>query len=841
MRVNTAHDRGRTKTVASVHGMQCILRCRRKKPRCRLARLLAVMLNLNLIAMLLSYIKLAWRTLSKNKVYSLIIVSGLALAYCACLLIFLYVRQEISYDKQSPDASRIHRVVKDFVNDDGTFLPDATTPPAIAPAIQQEISSVESVIRLFPSWGSKALIRVGDQSYYEPQLYRADSNFFSFFNLHLLQGDEATALTQPNQVVLTQSTAHKYFGDEPALGKNITIGEGESSLMTVSGIIADLPPNLHFHFDLLIAIREGIDEAWGWYNFYTYIKLKPGTTIADVEPQVIALFKSHRPSDTWTRYYTQPLTDIHLNSKLKWELEPNGDQTFVNIFVAVAILILLIASVNYINLSIVQSLSRSKEVGIRKVSGAAGSKLINQFLLESTLVSLVSFAVAFILVETLVPFVNQRFSLFLPQLSQLPLPTLAIIVGIGALVGLAAGLYPSVYLSAFKPAEVLKGVFSPGRGNLWVRKALVVLQFSISIALISGALIVFGQVTFLHTRALGFDKDHVVIVENLEGIQNIESVRVAFGNVPQVENVGTSNGVLGGQNWTNTLAAKGQTSGPLVNFTVVDHDYIKVMGLEIVAGRNFDPALDPFARTTRRVILNETAVRDLGITGDPIGALVTDNPNDDTVQYQEVIGVIKDFHFASLRNEIKPYAFFIGQNWVTNVAVKINAANPSQALAGLEDAWQKLAPGKPFEYYFLDDSLVKLYSAEEDFKLVFSALTLMAIYIACSGLFAIASYFIRRRTKEIGIRKVLGASVRQIAWLVSAEFIVIILLANVIAWPLAWYFMDGWLDGFAYRIDLGGSYFPAATAIALIVATATITFQSVKAAVANPVRSLRND
>lgn len=793
--------------------------------------------------MIQNYLKLAWRNLAKQKIYSAIIISGLALAYAACLIIFLFVQEERSYDLQSPDHPRIYRVVKDFVNDDGSSLPDATTPPALTPALRQDISQLESIVRVFPDWGTKFLVRYGEKSFYEPHLYRADTNLFSFFNLPFVAGDPRTALREPNSIVITATTARKYFGSENALGKQLQISDEPGNLWRVTGVLADLPASMHFHFDLVVPFwaNRNIDTNWGFYNFYTYIKLKAGSDIAQVEPQVIATYKKNRPQGS-ARYYTQALTDIHLTSKLKWELEANGNEVFITIFITVGFFILLVAAVNYTNLSIVQSLNRSKEVGIRKVSGANGTKLVHQFLMESFLFSFIASIFALAMVEVTIPVINQQFNSHLQSVYALPLSTqLAFLASVFA-VGLISGLYPSLYLSAFKPVSVLKGVFQPSNRNLWVRKSLVVLQFAISIALIAGAILVFMQVDFLRNKELGFNKDQVIVIQNVNDVKERVSMMERFRVLPGVAGVGASNGVLGGQNWTTGLTAKGSENGSLVNITSIDYDYLEVMGIAIVAGRNFARGTDiATGQGYGKVILNERAVRDLGISGDPIGTLITEDPTADSVIYSEVVGVTRDFHFASLKNEIKPYSFLLNEDWASNFVVRVESGNMEKALDGLRAAWSEFTPGRPFEYFFLDEQFSHLYQAEENFKLIFTVFTALAIYIACTGLFAIASYFIRRRTKEIGIRKVLGASVAQITWLVSVEFIVIVAVSNLVAWPLAWGFMDRWLDGFAYRIDVTFSSFVIAGTVALLIAMVTVGFQSIRAAVANPVNSLRNE
>jgi putative ABC transport system permease protein len=793
--------------------------------------------------MIKSNLKLAWRTLVKNKLFSVIIISGLTLGYTACIVIYLHVRNERSYDTHNRDYNRVYRVVKDFVTDDNTFLPDATTPSALAWAIKQEIPEVEEATKLMPNWGAKFLVRYGDNVFYEEGRYRADSSILKIFTYQFLEGNSATALSKPQSVVISRSMEKKYFGEEQALGKTIEIGEGDNKAHAVTGVIEDIPEQSHFHFDFIISLPSNaaqLNTNWANYFWYTYIKLKPGTSIEQVEPKIVNLYKKHDPNGK-NRYYTQALSEIHLQSKLKWELEPNGDITFVKIFVMVGIFILFIASINYINLSISLSLNRSKEVGIRKVSGAHSGKLVYQFLTESVLTNGLSTLIALALVEALLPVFNQEFGTSIPSLTRQPLEVTGVIIGTALVVGVFSGLYPALYLSGFKPVQVLKGVFQPGNQNLWLRKGLVVLQFTIAIALVAGTILVIEQVNYIRNKELGFEKEKVLIVDNVDDLadNNVQNLREALSQVPQVENVGGSNGILGGQNSATGAVAKGSTERALINFSMVDHDYLSVMNLQFKYGRNFSREFP--SDTLDRVVLNEAALRELGIKGDPIGTLITDDPNAERVRYYTIIGVVKDFHFANLRNEIKPYMFLLNERGVNNFAVKISSSDFSGTLDALKKVWNSIEPNRPFQYFFLDETFDKLYKGDENFKTVISALTIVAIYIACSGLFAIAAFFIKRRTKEIGIRKVMGASVAQITWLVSAEFLFIVLLANFIAWPLAWYGMDSWLNGFAYRIPIGAGSFLIAAGLAALMAAITISFQSIKSAFANPVDSLRNE
>ncbi len=793
--------------------------------------------------MIRNYIKIAWRNVWKNKLHTFINVMGLTIAFSCCLLIVLYVRGELSFDKFNRDHDRTYRVVKDFVNDDGSALPDATTPPALIPAIIREIPEVEQGVRLFPSWGDKFLVKRNELMFYEERVYRADTNVFDVFTFDFIAGKSVSPLRDVAAVVITESMARKYFGKEwesnrnSLLGQSIEIGEGKEKLKEITAVIRDIPYNAHFHFDFLLPMYQGNDEWWGRYNWYSYVKIRKDASISDVEKKVIQLFKKHNP-ESKIRYYVQAIDDIHLTSKLKWELEPNGDRKFVQIFMLIGIFVMLIAAVNYINLSILQSFSRAKEVGIRKVAGAHRSGLIRQFITESITLCLIAYFLAFGLVDVLLPFVNTLVGKHLHLLVPDHYFTLAVFFAGIVVIGIISGFYPALFISRLKPVNILKGA-DTGSENVWLRKGLILLQFVVSVALIAGTVIVIQQVNYLRLKDLGFEKDQVLVIPNIQSIVNKQTVKNELAKVPHVIKAGSSNGILGGQNWTTGINLKGSSQSLLVNFTGVDHEYLDVMKLKIKEGRNF--SRDFPSDTVDAVIINETAVRDLGISGDPLAALLTDNENASKPHYWKVIGVVKDFHFVNLRSEIKPYMFILSLRNLSNYVLKIEPADVSATLEGIRTAWSTIEPGRPFEYFFLDDRFAAIYQEEENFKTVFSALTLIAIYIACAGLFAVASYAIQRRTKEIGIRKVLGASVRQVTWMLTREFVVIVILANLVALPAAYLFMKDWLNDFAYRINPSAVSFVSAGVVALVLASLIVVWKSARAASSNPAHVLRNE
>jgi putative ABC transport system permease protein len=802
--------------------------------------------------MIQNYFKIAIRNLWKNKKFSFINIFGLATGMACSLLIFLFVTNENSYDRFHKDAGNIYRVVKDFVNDDKTRLPDATTPPALAPAMQKELPEVEHVTRVFPNWGSNFLIKYGDKKITEEKLYRVDSSFFDVFSFPFVRGNAKKAFEQVNSILITETAAKRYFGNENPMGKTLTI-DNLGDLM-VTGLLKDVPDNSHFHFDFLISNRKfsgNIDENWGFYNFYTYAKLKPNTNIAHLTSKIEAIYK--RANDDGTNiFYTQPLTAIHLTSNLKWELEPNGDKLYVYVFTMIAIFIILIAGINYVNLATAKASVRAKEIGIRKVSGAVRSSLVNQFLIESVITCLVASLLAIMIAQLLLPVVN---ALTLKELTLIGNPAVLLYVLLGVLlIGIVAGFFPAIYLSSFKPIIVLKGLKLNEKGTLSLRKAFVIIQFTISIVLIIGALIFSQQMHFIQSAKLGLDKDQVILVKNAGNLSVAD--RNSFQNIvtqiPGVKKISTSDGVVGGQNWTNGMNLKGSKNSQLVNFLTVGNDFLDVLRIELKEGRGFSSRFPadtmtngipggPLEQTIGGIILNETAVKDLGVPVPSVGQQILWGSDADTNYYVTVVGVTKNFHFTSFKNEIKPFAFLNNPRRADNFTIKLSADNLQGTLAQLQTKWRQFSTERPFEYTFLDETFSKLYQSESRFRKVFISLVILGIIIACLGLLGLATFAAQQRVKEIGIRKVLGASAAGVAALLSKDFLKLVFIALVLAVPIAWYAMNKWLEDFVYRINIQWWVFLVAAFIAILIALLTISSQAIKAAIANPVKSLRTE
>lgn len=794
-----------------------------------------------------NYLKITLRNLLKHKGFSAINLLGLAVGIACFTLIMLYVKDELSYDRFHTDNERIYRVVKDFVNQDGSRLPDATTPPAVMPAMLREIPEIAQATRIFPPWGDKPLLTYNDKTFYEERFLRVDSTFFEVFSFPFVRGEPKSAFAQPLSIVLTESLAGKYFGNDDPMGKTLIFDERFP--LQVSGVVKDVPQQSHLKFDFLISIRSlsrnfqsayQIDNNWGWYNFYTYIKTKPGASVGAIDEKIQAIFKANKPQND-NVFYTQPLVGlngIHLSSHLKWELEANSDRIYLYIFGTIALFVLCIAGINYVNLTTAKSALRAKEIGLRKVVGAGRKSLIVQFLAESVLISFFAAIAALWLAEISLPFFNEITQKELSLFAAGSQPILWLLAGVALTLGLASGLYPAFYLSTFKPASILQKQGTSGRIRFDLRQVLVIFQFALSAILIVGVFVIHQQMDFIQSAKLGFDKDQVIVIRNVDALPNRgESVRTALTQIPGVKTIAACDGMIGGQNWTNSIRVKGSDNGQLVNYLSVGHGFLEALGVELKDGRDFSPEFP--ADTLDAIILNETAIKHLGVPEPVLGQQLVWAETADTTYYTRVIGVVKDFHFTSMREEIKPFAFVITPARTEMFALKMSGQNLQETLSQIESNWASLAPNRPFDFYFLDESIDKLYRSEKNFRTVFSSMTLLSLVIACSGLFGLAAFAAERRTKEIGIRKVLGASVTGIIHLLAKEFVKLVLIANGIAWPVAYFVMNKWLQDFAYRIDIGWWVFVLAGSSALLIALLTVSTQAIRAALANPVDSLR--
>jgi putative ABC transport system permease protein len=801
-----------------------------------------------------NYLVTAFRSLWKNRGFSLINIFGLLMGITASLTILVFIKDERSYDKHHKNASNIFRIVKDFINDDGSRIPDATTPAALMPAMLKEVPEVAAITRLRPNWGGTYLIKYGDRKFSEERLYGVDTGFFDVFTFPFVSGDPKNAFRHANSILLTESMAAKYFGKADPVGKVLDVdAHGQ---LTVTGVVQDVPPNSHFHFDFLVSFAKQpgdptLENNWDGYNDYTYVRLMPGTNLAQVE-QKIQSINDRNVEKSFSDFYLQPLTGIHLNSHLKWELEPNSDGQHVYVFTIIALFVILIGCINYINLTTARASVRAKEIGVRKVIGALRSSLVQQFLIETVIICLIASILAIALAHVLLPAINELTGKQL-QLFSDPMLLWYILAGI-VILGLLAGLLPALYLSSFKPIAVLKGLKFNDRGGLSLRKILVVVQFTISIVLIAGAIIVTRQMRYLTNAKLGMNIDQVAVIQNVGTLSNSDSKSFLeeLRSVPGAKQVASANGMLPNRFNTTRVSVKGSSEEQQVNFFAVNYDYLDVLDIEIIEGRGFSSTLQsdtlnngipggPLEQVIGSAVVNETALKDLGLKSPVIGKQLLWAQEKDTSYYMTIVGVAKDFHFTSLRTPIKPFVFLTHPNAFDNIVVKLDPSKISSTIPMLEARWKKYSTDRSFSYSFIDENFAQLYGAERRFQKVFTAMVILGIIIASLGLLGLATFAAEQRVKEIGIRKVLGASVMNVVQLLSRDFMKLIIIAFVIALPVAWYAVNLWLEDFAYRIPVSWWVFPVAGLTATTIALLTISFQSIKAARANPVKNLRTE
>lgn len=788
--------------------------------------------------MIINHLKIVVRSLLKGKTFSLINIVGLALGLSCFTIIMLYVENEISYDKFHDDANNIVRVVKDFVNPDGTAIPDVTTPPALAKAIREELPEAEQVTRFVPNNGRRNLLEVGDKRFYELNVLRVDSSFLNVFDFELVNGSKDNPFNGIHSMLMTESTARKYFGDENPVGKIVKTNINNSTAFLVSGVLKDVPQNSHFTFDILIPFesRRDPDKDWERYNFYTYVKLKPQSDHKQFESKIIELFKRHQPNSL-NQYYTQELTGIHLNSHLKLELAENGNADNLRIIAAIGIFVLVIASINFVNLATAQSAKRAKEVGVRKVTGAARTSLIRQFLLESFVIVAIASLISIAITTFLLPYgksiLGTDFTILFAE-SRFVRTLLPLCV---VLTGLLAGIYPALYLSSFKPIKVLRGAFINSSRGIRLRQGLVVFQFTMSSLLIIGFLIIQQQIEFIGSKSLGFDHENIILVPNVIGIGNPEAIAEGFRKTPDVISVArASGGVFGLGNSANGVADDQGRNHIVLNFIRADYDFIPTLNIHIAEGRNFS---NEFPSDSTAIILNETAVKQLGLKEPVIGQRVMWDDDQGKTSDVTVVGVVGDFHFSSFHEQIQPFGFILEVNNGSTFFIKVPGKDVNATLSALEDVWLKNSPERPFEYTFQDEHLQKLHASEKKFYILFYSFTLLAIVIACLGLFGLVTVLADSKTKEIGIRKVLGSSVTGIVTLISRDFVLLVVVALLLASPVAYFAADQWLDSFAYRIDIGWKTFLVASFLSVAIAFITISIKSIRAALANPIDSLK--
>lgn len=807
--------------------------------------------------MVRNYLRSALRNITRHPFISFINIFGLTVGLTCCLLILSYIINEKSYDKFNKNAENIYRVTRIFYsapNVESLHL-SAVAPP-FGPLLQTAFPDIKKISRLLPN--GTTTLKYGDKIFNERNSFFADENFFSLFDVPFLKGDQKSALSEPYTVVMTQEVARRYFGDENPINKIILLDNNKHPFK-VTGVFNDFPANSHMHPELLLSFNTLKDESiygekqletnYGNNSFYTYLIFPDGYNVEHIRAQLNNFLDNYvhmdgMPGNVKTHQVTsltlQKLTDIHLTSHLDDEIEENGNITRVYIFSAIALFILLIACINYMNLSTARSTLRAKEIGIRKVIGAQRKEIIGQFLSESVFITWIAMILAFLATSLLLPLVNKISNENLSFNDLLQLKVLLPILSLPFVIGLISGIYPALFMSSFIPAKVLKGMLKVGSGNISFRKVLVILQFSISIILIVATTVVYQQLQYIQNKALGFNKDHILNMGYPDVLtKQFESFKHDLEKGGNVLGVARSSRVPSGRllDMQDVQIMEGSSMQSMkvdLKCLSTDHDFVPTYGMTMAAGRNFSK---DFGTDTNNFVINETAVRALGWK-------TAQNAVGKDMRYGgvqgKVVGVVKDFHFESLHQMIVPMLFRLPSNQgYHKLSIKIDGKNVQATMKSIQQIWKNYLPDVPFESTFIDEKFDQLYHSEQQQGSLFTIFSCIAIFIACLGLFGLSAFTISQRVKEIGVRKVLGASVPQIVTELSKDFLKLVLVAAIIALPIAWYSMSKWLMDFAFRINVSWWVLLMAGVAALVIAFVTISFQSVKAAMANPIKSLR--
>jgi putative ABC transport system permease protein len=790
--------------------------------------------------------------LVKNKVYSLLNIIGLSAGLTCFAFISLWVKDELSYDKFNQNADRIFRVSASIITQAESFQ-HACSPVPLAAALKKDFPEVENTVRLDES---DAIVKLGDKQFNEDNIIATDPSFFDVFSYSLEQGDARSALSAPFSIILTHTLARKYFGDTDPVGKQLIIflydNSGSGQPYTVTGLIADPPTNAHFKFSCLISFKslETVNPSSvtpaGWDNssYYTYILLKNESDRAKIESMLIDFRARNVPgnmqsSTNKTQLFLQPLTSIHLHSNLRYEIEPTGSSKNIYIFMTIGLFILVIGAINYMNLATARSMGRAKEVGVKKVLGANKKQLIGQHLAEAVLVAGISFAVAILMSVLLQPVFRQLTG---KEVSVIDSPSLIGLLAVTTLlIGLLAGLYPAFFITAYKIADVLKGSLKSRTGGVVLRKGLVVFQFSIALVLIVGILVINSQLRFIRHKDLGFGKDALIALRvngNSDVIQGYTSFKNELLTNATIKGAAVSNsliiGTLGNAG-ARTVDGNGNKLQTGTYRLIIDPDYVSVYDMKMATGRSFykDNLGD-----TLSYIVNEAAVRKFGWK-DNSDAI--NKPFEMGGRQGMVVGVIQNFHFQTLQHPIEPLVLVLRRAGFSQITVKADMKDPGAIVNTISATWKKHFPGALLEYSFLDKKLNDQYSAEQRFSKFFLYFSFLALLIACLGLLGLAAYATQQRVKEIGVRKVLGASMTNITSMLSRDFLKLIIISILIATPVAWFAMNRWLQDFTYRVSIGWWVFVVAGILVLLIAFIAVSFQAIKAALANPVKSLRTE
>lgn len=803
--------------------------------------------------MFLNYIKIALRNLFRNKLYSLINILGLAIGMAACLMIYLWVQNELSYDQFHQNAERIFRVERKFDFRDMHGQMPITSGP-YGPALVRDYPEVEDYVRFYKD---EAAIKDQNNIYRIQDLLSADNSIFSIFDFRLERGDPLTALEQPMSIVMTRENALKYLGTEDAIGKSLTLDwRGSLVDFQITGILEEVPQNSHVHFDAVISINSLPEEQLSiWFNnyLYTYVLLKRDSSPADLESKLSAFLTKYMAADFLAvvgpetdinevfQLKMKPLLDIHLYPSAEFEIEAMGSMTSIYIFTAIAILILVIACINFMNLSTARANKRAREVGLRKTVGANRNNLRRQFLGESLVMAFLALSLAFLLIYLFIPVFNTISGKLLAFSLLFQLKNVFALVAITFITGLLAGMYPAFYLSAFEPAKVLKGGALYGTGKSVFRRSMAVVQFVISITMIIGTVIIFQQMEYIQNKSLGFDKENMIIIPADSNVirQNIDAFRSTLTEYASIKSVAVSSDVPGNRAFSDTVFKRDDIDDVFnMIFINTDYDFVDTYGFKLLHGRNFSREFG--ADMQGAFILNEAAVREIGYTPEEaVGKKLLRYVEIDEMAEGRIIGVVDNFHYKSLHRIIQPLVLRLVPDDFDVISVRVMPGDIRGTLDTVQAAWTEVFPGEEFDFTFLDARFRRLYESEGRMRDIFLSFSVLSIFVACLGLFGLAAFTAEERTKEIGVRKVLGASVPNIFMLLSKEFTKWVMAANIVAWPVAYFMMSKWLENFAYRISLGLLPFVLSAVAALLIALFTVSYQSIKAALANPIDSLR--
>lgn len=806
--------------------------------------------------MIRNYFKVTYRNLIRQKAYAFINIFGLAIGLTCSILIGLYVKHELSYDKFFKDADRIYRVTLDFKMGSNT-LKGPITPAPLAQEALKQIPETEEVLRTNRSYN--VAVHVDSKVFYENRFLYADSNFFQFFGIRLMLGDPKTALNNPNSLILTEETSRKYFGMVNSLGKILRIVDNDTINYQITGIMESLPDNCHFHFDLLASMASYPDSKvpfWLSNNYYSYLKLKKGANLKAYNEKMWEIFKINATpqlsqyfniniddfikAGNYSNYELQPIEEIHLHSNLNYEFEPNGSSVYVSIFILVAIFVLLNACINFTNLATARSANRAKEVGLRKVLGSEKKNLIFQFLSESIFISYLAVLLAILLVELLLPQLNNLLNVNLQLTLTDYLKMFPLILVFATLVGVIAGSYPAFYISSFEPNDILKNKSFRGKSRNWLRDILVVFQFSVSIIIILCTAMVALQLSYLQHKKLGFDKSRLLVVERTNPLGTGMKVFVdELKKNPAIENVCLSTGIPGRQSGDQgyMIEGKGNTEVYVIDTYGVGYEYLETMGIKLKEGRTFSRE---FTTDSVSVIINEACVHYLGLTN-PVGKqLLIPTEQKGVRKILNIVGVINDFHFESLRKEVRPLLLYLTPDYFTGyVNIRMTGGKEKDIIEFVNLTWKNQVSDFPMENFFINDQFNTMYKKEIETQHLMDAFSILTVLIASLGLFGLIAFMAEKRTKEIGIRKVLGSSVWGIVRILTKEVTILVIVSFVIAAPIAGWWMHNWLTNFAYRAEINPWIFIFGFSAGLAIAWLTVAGMAIKAALRNPVDALK--